>query len=266
MSEVTNQQHLLNDQYKDASRLNARIELHRRFSTQSLPWQPWIFEHFNLAPGSRVLELGCGPADLWNENLERVPEDCQITLSDFSDGMLQTAHNRLGESEKSFTFQVIDAQSIPFEDNSFDCVIANHMLYHVPDRARALAEIRRVLRPTGHLYATTNGEAHLQEIRQLSAEAGLDESALNPLAFTLENGPEQLTPWFSQIELHEYENSLAVTEAEPLVAFILSCAHPDSVTEEKIQTLRKLIEQGLAKDSVISITKASGLFEASGQK
>lgn len=266
MSDIVDQQYLLNDQYKDASHLNARIELHQRFSTNPQDWQRWLFEHFNLAAGSRVLELGCGPGDLWSKNLDRIPEDCQIVLSDFSDGMLQTARKNLANSGKDFNFQVIDAQSIPYEDGYFDCVIANHMLYHVPNPIQAIAEVRRVLRSTGRFYTSTNGETHLQEIDQLSKQAGLDDSALTPLAFTLENAPQQLSTHFSQIQLHLLENALAVTEAEPLVAFTLSCANPASVNKEKIQALRTLIEQMLAKDGVISITKASGLFEAWGQK
>ncbi len=55
-------------------------------------------------------------------------------------------------------FKEIDAQSIPFEDETFDAVIANHMLYHVPDRPKAIAEIKRVLKPGGRLIATTIGK------------------------------------------------------------------------------------------------------------
>src|SRR5437868_570166 len=62
---------------------------------------------------------------------------CQITLSDFSPGMLQEARQNLAGSPQSFSFQVIDAQSIPLDAGSCDCVIANHMLYHVPDRLYA---------------------------------------------------------------------------------------------------------------------------------
>jgi ubiquinone/menaquinone biosynthesis C-methylase UbiE len=266
MENNANQHYLLKNQYKDASHLNARIALHERFSTNPQDWHGWIFEHLNLTPGSRILELGCGPGDLWAKNLEQLPEDCQIVLSDFSDGMLQTTRNKLNDSAKSFRFQVIDAQSIPYEDDYFDCVIANHMLYHVPNRIRAITEVRRVLRSTGRFYASTNGKAHLQEIDQLSKQAGLDDSALTPLTFTLENAPQQLSTHFSQIQLHLLENALAVTEAEPLVAFTLSSANPDKITEQNIQTLRDLIEQGLAQAGVIHVTKATGLFEAWGQK
>lgn len=51
--------------------------------------------------------------------------------------------------------KIIDIQNIPYEDNSFDLVIANMMLYHVPDLPRALAEVGRVLKPEGKLYTAT---------------------------------------------------------------------------------------------------------------
>lgn len=150
MSDLSSQQYLLNEQYKDASNLNARIQLHQRFGTSKVDWHRWVFEQFALAAGSRILELGSGPGHLWQKNLDRIPPHCQITLSDFSEGMLQEAKNNLAQSASRFSFQVIDAQSIPFGDASFDVVIANHMLYHVPDRARLLRNPAR-LATTGTL-------------------------------------------------------------------------------------------------------------------
>ena len=64
---------------------------------------------------------------------------------------MQEAEQSLLHTDLKFTFGKIDAQSIPYEKDSFDAVIANHMLYHVPDLARTLSEIRRVLRPEGCL-------------------------------------------------------------------------------------------------------------------
>ena len=68
-------------------------------------------------------------------------------------------------SDLRFTFEKIDAQSIPYRTDSFDAVIANHMLYHIPDLGKTLSEIRRVLKPEGHLYATTVGLNHMAELR-----------------------------------------------------------------------------------------------------
>src|SRR6266581_3620226 len=119
------QHYLLTDQYNNAQKLKARIQLHIRFGTNTYPWQRWVFDQFKIPPQARVLEIGCGPGELWRRNLERIPEQWEITLSDFSAGMLQEARQNLDNSGRDFTFEVFDVQSIPYEDARFDAVIAN---------------------------------------------------------------------------------------------------------------------------------------------
>ena len=89
--------------------------------------------------------------------------------------MLATSHDALAPTNQ-FTFHVADAQSLPFADATFDGAIANHMLYHVPDRAKALGELRRILKPNGILFAATNGERHLTEIGELLRQADADDA------------------------------------------------------------------------------------------
>ena len=100
----------------------------------------------SLPADARILELGCGSGLLWKSSIDRIPAGWKITLSDLSPGMLDAAWRNLVVTGRTFQFKEIDAQSIPFEDETFDAVIANHMLYHVPDRGKALAEIKRVLK------------------------------------------------------------------------------------------------------------------------
>jgi ubiquinone/menaquinone biosynthesis C-methylase UbiE len=261
MSDMIDQQYMLTDQYKTASKLGARIQLHERFSTNPTDWQQWVFDQLTISPNAHILELGCGPGMLWRKNLERIPANCKLTLSDFSAGMLQEAQQNLPEADDRFSFQIIDAQAIPFADTSFDCVIANHMLYHVPDLPRALAEIRRVLRPEGRFYATTNGRVHLQEIRAFMQQTGFGVERYKGISFLLEDGMEQLSSWYSQIELRRFDCNLAVTEAEPIVAFILASVKPESIDDQKVKKLRALVEQELAQHGgVVHITKDSGIF------
>jgi ubiquinone/menaquinone biosynthesis C-methylase UbiE len=144
-----NDRDYLKKQYKDSSNLDARIRLHQRFSVNKYGWHPWVFDHFDLPPACQILELGCGPGSLWLDNRTRIPPGWEITLSDFSTGMLEDARRNL-DPQCQFKYKVIDAQSIPCENGYFDAVIANHMLYHVSNRPAALAEIRRVLKPAGH--------------------------------------------------------------------------------------------------------------------
>jgi ubiquinone/menaquinone biosynthesis C-methylase UbiE len=260
----TDQQYLKTDQYKDSSNLDARVALHQRFSTNSYGWCRWVFDTLlKLPQNARILELGCGPAYLWKENISRIPTGWHITLSDLSSGMLDAAWRNLVVAGRAFKFEEIDAQSIPYEDETFHAVIANHMLYHVPDRLKAIAEIKQVLRPNGRLIATTIGENHLKEIvnwiRQVNPATDF-VSFGSP--FTLENGLDQLKPFFSQVMLSRYFDSLQVTETKPILDFILSTSHAAEISHEKLAKLQIDLEKELNEKGKIFIQKDSGLFEA----
>lgn len=266
MSERTDQDYLLNEQYKDASNLNARIQLHQRFSTNTEDWYRWLFDHFTIPEGAHILELGSGSALLWKQNLERIPADWQIALSDLSAGMLDEASQNLGDAT-AFTFEVVDAQAIPFDAEVFDTVIANHMLYHVLDQVRALAEIRRVLKPDGRFYAATNGEDHLHEIDEFVVKvlpASTDTYAGS--SFILENGAELLSQQFSHVQLYRFENILRITEVEPLIAYIRSTRVGMTIVGDNLDALRTQLEQEMVEHGAITVTKSTGLFEAFGKK
>ena len=258
----------LAEQYKDAANLNARINLHSRFSTNRVNWYRWLFDYFTFPEGARVLELGSGPARLWRENLERIPPSWDVTLTDFSAGMIREAEATL---PNSFTFTVVDAQALPFEDAVFDAVIANHMLYHVPDLPKALSEMRRALKPGGRLFAATNGQNHMRELNELSQDL-VPGGVINLFAkhdhltnFALETAPGYFRPYFANVTLHRPEGDpdLLVTEAEPIIAYILSVTPDDLKRDpEKMSALRERVNQALAETGEVRMTRATGLFEA----
>jgi ubiquinone/menaquinone biosynthesis C-methylase UbiE len=268
MARLDHPDDLLSQQYKTSANLSARINLHSRFSVNSYGWFHWVFDQFDLPAECRLLELGCGTGEMWRENLPRLPAGWQITLSDFSPGMLARARQSLQAQHDGLQFEIIDAQSIPYPAASFDAVVANHMLYHIPHRQQALAEIRRVLRPGGRFFATTIGKDHLREMDELVQRFDPDLMApgwgLAPQenGFTLENGLAQLAPYFSQIELRRYPDALHITQAAPLVDYLLSTARGQA-KQERHDELQRFIENELtANRGAIHITKDSGLFLA----
>jgi SAM-dependent methyltransferase len=264
MSRMADQEYLRTEQYVNAANLNARIQLHARFSTNRYGWFHWLFDQLRLPARCDVLELGCGPGDLWLQNMPRVPPGWRITLSDLPPGMLEQAATNLRDQPHPFTFALIDAQWIPLADESFDAVIANHMLYHVPDRSRALAEMRRVLRPGGRFYASTVGRWHLRELWDLigrvdPALASRAADATNP--FTLESGCDEVGEWFSDMSVARYDDALVVTEAEPLLAYVWS-GEASSMDPRQREAFARCMEQEIALHGAIRISKDSGLFEA----
>lgn len=266
MTRYTDPEYLQREQYKDDRCLRARIELHERFSVNPYNWQRWVFDQITLPATARVLELGAGPADLWAKNLDRIPAGWEITISDFSPGMVAQAEKRLSGGEHIFSFRQINVQDIPFADGTLDTVIANHMLYHVPDRAAALREIRRVLKPGGRLYAATNGKTHMTELRALTAafagDAGHPWKQGDPITFNLENGGEELSGWFEHVSLRVYEDGLVVTEVEPLVAYIRSMLITYDWPEERLQALAAHAAEQIEANGAIHIQKSTGLFIA----
>ncbi|HKP18954.1 MAG TPA: class I SAM-dependent methyltransferase [Gaiellaceae bacterium] len=94
----------------------------------------------------RVLEVGAGPGF----NLPYYPGDVEeVVLTDDVAGMLHRAERRARVAAASVTTRQAPVERLPFEDASFDTVVASLLLCSVDDQDRALAEIRRVLRPGG---------------------------------------------------------------------------------------------------------------------
>lgn len=266
--------HLLADQYRDASNLNARARLPERFGTNPYPWHRWVSDQLDLSADSRSLELGCGPGALWRENRDRVPTGWDLTLTDFSPGMPAEAEVGLGALRPDVRFAVADAQAIPHAGGAFDTVTANHTLYHVPDRARALGEIARVRRAGGALYAATNGRRHLGELASfeqlLLPDTAAGDRADETSGFSLRNGAERLGRWFADVALRRREDALVVTEVGPLVAYLLSASRvrrhlgalPPSDAERRIAAPTAAVERSLATDGGIRLSKGSGLLVA----
>jgi ubiquinone/menaquinone biosynthesis C-methylase UbiE len=90
---------------------------------------------------------------------------------DLAEGTLGQARARVQAEGLPVDCIIGDVEALPFDDDSFDLVLANYMLYHVPDLDQAIAELRRVLCPGGTLLAATNGQGHMHELWQMEEQA-----------------------------------------------------------------------------------------------
>ncbi len=253
---------LLREQYKDGSNLSARIRLHQRFSTNRYGQMRWMFDRIELPENARVLELGCGTGLLWRGRTQ-VPRGWRVILTDMSDGMLRETRASLAEFGHSFSYTQADAQAIPFRDESFDAVIANHMLYHVPDIPRALGEVRRVLKPSGVCYAATMGLANMKEMNELATRFfSIPRMTESTARFGLESGEAYMRAAFSEVKLERYPDSLVITEAAPLMDYICSMRVRTRISDAQLAALRAHVESEIATHGEIRMTKDSGLFIA----
>ncbi len=250
------------EQYRDATNLAARIDLYAKYSTNRQGWHRWLFEQLSLPVHSRVLELGCGPATLWLANQDRIPAGWELILTDLSPGMIEQAKENLARIDGAVHFAVLDAQSVPYPDRSFDAVLANHMLYHVPDRPATYAEIRRVLRPGGMFFASTLGDGHLRELRDLVHQLDPESRFGRSLGFTLDIGGAELGLWFESVEIRRYEDALLVPEVEPLLIYLAS-GMAKAVTEgDRRQHVIDWAEAQVAATGAVRLSTDSGVFIA----
>jgi ubiquinone/menaquinone biosynthesis C-methylase UbiE len=257
------QNYLQDDQYKTAANLTARVDLHKLFSVNKYGWFRWVFDQIDLPPRALILEIACGRGDLWRENMDRIPADWDITLTDFAEGMLAETKSNLTNTGREFKFEQVDIRSIPYGDTEFDAVIANHMLYYVPDKPGAFREVLRVLKPGGKIYTTTVGSRHMEQLNELvqrfcdgALAFDFDSRGLD---FLLENGQAQLEPFFKDIRLRRYEDTLKVTQAEPLVKYIFS-GRLKELLKAREQELRAFIAGEIKAGGAIHIFKDSGIF------
>lgn len=241
-------------QYTNADGLQVRMRLHQKYSANKQPYGEWIAEHYHIQPGMKVLELGCGTGSIWNEPKRWLPDTASLLLTDFSEGMLAAARANV-PMRPNIAFAQVDIQAIPYPDDSFDLIIANAMLYHVPDLDKALGEVARVLKPGGRLVCSTSGENGISAWLVDVLGAGENPS----IPFSLQNGGAALEKHFDHAEMLLRDDRLEVTDANDLAAYVLSMISLAFVKEWPYEELINRL-RARSSDGVIRIPKEYGLF------
>ena len=277
---LTGMEKSLKSQYENANNISARIRLHKEFSTNQQGWFPWIFEtgilphidaklEMQTTPAAEqnamgkieILELGCGEGSLWTENLQLLPENVHITVSDISEGMIRDIRRNIGTDDR-FSYECFDCQQIPAQANTYDMVIANHVLFYCDDITQACSEIKRVLKPDGILLCSTYGTAHMQEITELvqKFDSRIILAAENLYErFGLDNGAEILSQYFSKVAIEKYEDAIVIDKADPLIEYILSChGNQNQYLLDKYQEFRQYVKKQVKGQ--YRITKDAGYF------
>lgn len=248
------------EHYKNAKNLNVRISLHDKYSQNKQGWFPWLFEQIDFSHINKLLEVGCGNGKLWKNNKINL-RNREIFLSDSSQGMVDEVRKTLGND---FNCMVFDCEKIPFKDNYFDAVIANHVLFYVYDINKALEEIRRVLNPLGVFYCSTYGSNHMKEINDIVQEFDsrviLSQTKLYDV-FGLENGLDILKPYFKNIKMKRYDDCLVVDKSKPIIDYIMSChGNQNEIIGPNLNEFREFVDSIIQEKGYIKITKDAGLF------
>ena len=249
----------LNSQYGTADKLNTRISIHTKYSVNKQGFGNWITEHYRFPEHASVLELGCGTGDMWKGKRDLAARCGRLILTDFSAGMLDQAKETLTDMD-GIEYRVVDIQEIPYPDQSFDAVIANMMLYHVPDLGKGLGEVRRVLKNGGVFYCATYGENGMMEYIG-SLFSGYNIRTAVSTNFTLQNGKEKLSPFFPEVSRDLYEDALLVTDVEDLVDYIFSLSGMTDLRKLPRETVREVLSRHMA-GGVLRVPKEYGMFIA----
>jgi SAM-dependent methyltransferase len=210
-----------------------------------------------------VLEVGCGNGTYLG-TLQARDHRGVVVGGDLSVGMLRAARNTTDGP-----LLRCDAQAIPFADGAFDVVLAMHMLYHVPDRAAAIAELRRVLRSGGVALVVTNYEAHLSELGDLlvaSATAvGIDYLAVRAaVSFGMDSGGGELEAEFDTVDVHQFTSMLLIDDVAPVVAYARSMGafvtDVDGARDAVLTELARRVDAAIERDGAFRVRTAAGCF------
>ena len=271
MYPFTDPQTLRQHAYHDDEKLRVRHYIHEHFSVPRVDFPEWALQRLAWRGDEVVLDVGCGPGR-YAEALTRLVPGATYYGADFSAGML------LRHPQRDRTAQA-DIQRLPFPDGAFDMVMANHMLYHVPDIPLALAECRRVLKPDGVFLAATNSLDSMPQFRELVKRAILVLTAPGkavqlPLPpshlFSLESGTRMLARHFYAVVRYDLPGALVFDNVEPVMAYLETTRSlrepqlPEGVTWDSIMLIvREQVKNQLNYFGELVVNKLSGVLVAS---
>lgn len=248
----------VDEMYIKKDTLSTRLNLHDKYSVNKYGWHNWVFDQYKIKENTKILELGSGIGTTWINKVNKIPLNVKIILSDISPLMIEKLKENF-HNYNNFSFQLIDTQNIIYDDNMFDIVIANHMLYHVPNIDKAISEIKRVMKKEGCFYTTTFGENSLIELQDIYKEFSNEFKFqyTKDCSFTMENGENVLKTQFINIKKLFYKDSLEVTEINDLMEYIISY---NKVPDEIYKKIYEKIKSKFNENNVFKIKKEQGMF------
>ena len=232
--------------YGDDANLAARQAIYR-YQVDSVEFFRWALGHLEWRGGERVVDVGCGRG----QYLARLAADGRaggLVGIDLSTGMLASVRRRWPGDLTGPALVNGDAERLPVRDGAADVALAMHMLYHVPDIPRAIAELRRVVCPGGTLVVAANvpgGLAELYRLRwdSIAAVAGQPVEPWNWFSrFNVDNGVALLGASFDHVDVDRLDRELRIPEPEPVVAFLDSQSLPDGVLPDGLDWSRVVAE------------------------
>jgi SAM-dependent methyltransferase len=253
------QGYLRDVQYRDDSNLAARQAIYA-YQTPRIDLWSWAVRLAGLAGGETIVDVGCGNGR-YLAQLRTIGHSGLVVGVDLSAGMLAG----VAADHPEQVLAQGDAADLPFRDGCADVALALHMLYHVPVPERAVAELRRIVRPGGRALVILNGGDGLSEIRHLvrdvAASLGIE---IGPSTFErvdVARGRELLSSVFSRVDVEEVSSNLVVPEPAPVVAYVASMNATLTASagrREYLARVEQAVSERIAAEGAFRIHIATG--------
>jgi ubiquinone/menaquinone biosynthesis C-methylase UbiE len=252
----------VSQQYSTSDKLAARARLHQNYTVAEVGWFEWVAPQLGLKNGDHVLDIGCGPGWFWAGATPLLPDRITLTLGDQSPGMVAEALQRC-RSLRNWVVEGREANvmSLPFADDSFDAVVAMHMLYHAADQQKAIAEMHRVLKPGGLLAVTTNGRDNLKQLYALTTTLGSDPIDPSAVLFGFGDADWLMSAQFGNVTREVHPGHLHVTSPEDVFLALTSYPPGDRADAAILTAFRKRIDEAFRQGGgALDVTKEVGLL------
>jgi ubiquinone/menaquinone biosynthesis C-methylase UbiE len=271
---ATDQEHLTTQMYADDQPLEVRIRIHELYTRPEMDFAAWVLDHVRWRGDETVLDIGCGSGLYFEPLCERLTRGGRLLCGDLSLGMLRDAAARVILPLVSLFNG--DAMHLPLPNCSCDVVLANHMLYHVPQIERAVAEVHRVLRPGGRLLAATNARDSMRgfldlvetALRTLGYRLEIPDSPVIT-RFNLDNGRPFIESLFPNVQMHQFQAALVFPAVEPIIAYVNSMSHtlsrllPDGLAwEQVLAAIAEQVASTIRRQGEYPVSKTTGVFAA----
>ncbi len=262
MPSTITKEYLKTKQYKKSNYLEARIVIHKRFSTNKESFYKFISHKIDLPNFSNILDVGCGTGHFWIENFSLLKKDARLLLTDFSEGMIEKVKKNI--SHENIRVEVADIEKLPFPDNSFDLVMAHHVVYHANDKDKALRELQRVVIPNGgKITITTNSVKHMLNVYEIGASIDKNYPTDRIIdSFTEEIADEMLGQYFKNVEKYVQEDMLKVTDISIMINYVKSSLEPRNikVCDDFYEKYTDIIKNSINEKGYFPIPKRSPLY------
>ena len=208
-----------------AGNWHIRQQTHDQYTFPKVDFVEWVMHHVALQGDENLLDLGCGTGRYYNYIHTNYPD---VTYTG-----IDTANDMTAEHPAPSRIIHSPMDEIPFEDDTFDVVMANHVMYYAANVVDVVKEAQRVLKPNGLFVASTSSVTTTPQFRELFRRAillvsppGASRDVKVPgglhQRFALENGSRLLAKHYFAVVRHDLPGAFVFDEVDPIMDYLES--------------------------------------------